>query len=177
MEAILRNAFNAAYLDYTTRVSDSVLARLHFVVRVASGQGIPDVDERDLQQRLIDATRTWDEDLAEVALSDYGEEGAARLVGLYGKAFPEAYKEDFSARDAIADLRHIEALDGEDALRLNLYHAPGTSSAGRRLRVRGRGPLPLASVVPLCSHFGLVVVDERPYQIHASDGGGVHVYN
>ena len=177
MEAILRTAFHGANVDYTTRVSDSVLARLHFVVRVASGQVIPDVDERDLQQQLIDATRTWDEDLAEVALSEHGEEGAARLIGLYGKAFPEAYKEDFSARVAMADLRHIEALDGEDALRLNLYHEPGSSSAERRFKLYRRGPLSLTSVLPLFSHFGLEVADERPYQIHRSDGVGVHVYD
>ncbi len=67
----------------------------------AQGQPIPDVDEAELQRLLVDATRTWDEDLAEAARSEYGEEAGARLVGLYGKAFPEAYKEDFSPRVAV----------------------------------------------------------------------------
>ena len=177
MESILRNAFHGANVDYTTRVSDSVLARLHFVVRVAPGQVIPEVVERDLQKLLIDATRTWDEDLADVALSEHGEEDAARLVGLYGKAFPEAYKEDFGARVAMADLRHIEALDSDDALRLNLYHEPGSPSSERRFKLYRRGPLSLTSVLPLFSHFGLEVADERPYQIHRSDGVGMHVYD
>ncbi len=176
-EAILRSAFRGVSVDYTTRVSDSVLARLHFVVRVEVGQTIPDVDERDLQQRLIDATRTWDEDLAEVAISAHGEEEAARLVGLYGKAFPEAYKEDFSARVAMVDLRHVEALDDDTSIRLDLYHEPGTSSAERRFKLYRRGPLSLTSVLPVFSHFGLEVADERPYQIHRSDGVGVHVYD
>jgi len=64
MEAILRNAFHGFSVDYTTRVSESVLARLHFVVRVAPGEVVPAVDEQDLQQRLIDATRTWEEDFS-----------------------------------------------------------------------------------------------------------------
>jgi len=177
MEAILRSAFRGANVDYTTRVSDSVLARLHFVVRVVAGQTIPDVDERDLQQRLIDATRTWDEDLGEVALGEHGEEAAARLVGLYGKAFPEAYKEDFSPRVAIVDLRHIEALEDDATTRLNLYHEPGSSSAERRFKLYRRGPVSLTSVLPLFAHFGLEVADERPYQINRSDGVGVHVYD
>ena len=63
MENILRNAFDGASVDYTTRVSESVLARLHFVVRVGAGQPIPDVDEAELERLLVDATRTWDEDL------------------------------------------------------------------------------------------------------------------
>jgi len=177
MEAILRGAFRGASVDYTTRVSESVLARLHFVVRVAAGQTIPQVDQKDLQQRLIDATRTWDEDLSEVARSEHGEEAAARLVGLYGKAFPAAYKEDFSPRVGVADLRHIEALDGDDAIRLNLYHEPGSPPAERRFKLYRRGPLSLTAVLPVFTHFGVEVVDERPYQINRADGVMVHVYD
>ena len=177
MEAILRSAFRGASVDYTTRVSDSVLARLHFVVRVTAGQTIPDIDEQELQQRLIDATRTWGEDLGEVAVSEHGEVAASRLVGLYGNAFPEAYKEDFTPRIALADLRHIEDLEGEDDIRLNLYHEPGSPSAERRFKLYRRGPLSLTSVLPLFSHLGVEVADERPYQIHRSDGVGVHIYD
>jgi glutamate dehydrogenase len=177
MEAILRRAFHGASVDYTTLVSESVLARLHFVVRVAPGQVIPAVDEQDLQQRLIDATRTWDEDLSEVARSEHGEEAGARLVGLYGRAFPESYKEDFSARVGIFDLRYIEALDSDDAIALNLYQEPGRPAAERRFKLYRRGSLSLTAVLPLFTHFGLEVVDERPYQINRSDGVAVHVYD
>jgi glutamate dehydrogenase len=177
MDAILRSAFHGASVDYTTRVSESVLARLHFVVRVAPGQTVPVVDEQDLQQRLIDATRTWDEDLSEVARSEYGEEVGARLVGLYGKAFPEAYKEDFSPRVGVVDLRQFEVLDSDDAIRLNLYHEPGTPAAERRFKLYRRGSLSLTAVLPLFTDFGLEVVDERPYRIDRADGVTVHVYD
>lgn len=177
MEAILRGAFHGSSVDYTTRVSESVLARLHFVVRVAPGEPIPTVDEKDLQQRLIEATRTWDEDLSEVARIEYGEEAGARLVGLYGKAFPEAYKEDFSARVGVVDLRQFELLDNMDATRLNLYHEPGSPSAERRFKLYRRGRLSLTAVLPLFTHFGVEVIDEHPYQIDRADGVAVHVYD
>ncbi|MBE3075098.1 MAG: NAD-glutamate dehydrogenase [Actinobacteria bacterium] len=177
MEAILRSAFHAASVDYTTRVSESVLARLHYVVRVAAGEVIPDVDEQVLQQRLIDATRTWDEDLSDVVRSEYGEEAGARLIGLYGKAFPEAYKEDFSPRVGAVDLRQFELLDTDDATRLNLYHEPGSPSAERRFKLYRRGRLSLTAVLPLFTHFGIEVVDEHPYEIDRSDGVKVHVYD
>jgi glutamate dehydrogenase len=177
MEAILRSAFHGASVDYTTRVSESVLARLHFVVRVAPGQVIPTVDEQDLQQRLIDATRTWDEDFSEVARSEQGDEAGARLVGRYGKAFPESYKEDFSSRVAVLDLRYIESLDSDDAIALNLYQEPGHPSTERRFKLYRRGSLSLTAVLPLFSDFGLEVVDERPYEIGRVDGVAVHVYD
>jgi glutamate dehydrogenase len=177
MEAILRSAFHADSVDYTTSVSESVLARLHFVVRVPPGEAIPEVDQEELQQRLIDATRTWDEYLSEVARSEYGEEAGARLVGLYSKAFPESYKEDFSPQVGVADLRYIEALDSDDAVGLNLYQEPGRPPEERRFKLYRRGPLSLTAVLPLFTHFGVEVVDERPYQIARADGVAAHVYD
>ena len=177
MESILRSAFHGASVDYTTLVSESVLARLHFVVRVAPGEVIPTVDEKDLQQRLMEATRTWDEDLSEVARLEYGEEAGARLVGLYGKAFPEAYKEDFSPRVGVVDLRQFELLENDDSTRLNLYHEPGSPSAERRFKLYRRGRLSLTAVLPLFTHFGVEVVDEHPYQIDRADGIKVFVYD
>jgi len=177
MESILRTAFQGASVDYTTRVSESVLARLHFVVRVATGQAIPAVDAGELQQRLIDATRTWEEGLSEAARSEHGGEVGARLIKLYGKAFPESYKEDFSPRIAVADLRYVEALTSDDAIGLNLYQEPGQPSGERRFKLYRRGPLSLTAVLPLFTHFGIEVVDERPYQIGRSDGVAMHVYD
>ena len=177
MENILRTAFDGASVDYTTRVSESVLARLHFVVRVGAGQPIPDVDEAELQRLLVDATRTWDEDLAEAARNEYGEEAGARLIGLYGKAFPEAYKEDFSPRVGVVDLRHVEALEHEDSIRLNLYQEPGSAADERRFKLYRRGPLSLTAVLPLFTHLGVEVVDERPYEIRRSDGLSVYIYD
>ena len=101
-------------MDFTTRVSESVLARLHFVVRVPAGESIPSIDEAVLERQLVDATRTWDEDLGEAARAEHGEEAAARLSGLYGRAFPEAYKEDFTSRVGVADIRHMDALESDD---------------------------------------------------------------
>ena len=177
MEAILRSAFHGASVDYTTRVSESVLARLHFVVRVAAGEVIPVVDEKDLQQRLIDATRTWDEDLNDAARSEYGEEAGARLIGLYGRAFPEAYKEDFTPRVGVVDLRQFELLDSDDATRVNLYHEPASAPAERRFKFYRRGRLSLTAILPLFTHLGVEVVDEHPYQIDRADGVAVHVYD
>ncbi|GMA38997.1 hypothetical protein GCM10025883_10420 [Mobilicoccus caccae] len=121
MEALLKEAFNGANVEYTTRVSESSLARLHFVVRVEPGESLPAVDVEELQRRLIDTTRSWDEDLADSARGEYGEEQGSRLVSKYRHGFPEGYKADFTPRIAVADLRHLEELTEEGQFRLNLY--------------------------------------------------------
>ena len=143
LEALLKHAFNGETVEYTTRVSESALARLHFVVRVRQGEQVPDVNVEDLQRQVLDATRTWTEDLAEATRAEYGEEAAARLLSRWGTAFPEAYKEDFHARVGVADLRHIEQLDESGELRMSLYHLPGSPQGERRLKLYRKGGLSL----------------------------------
>ena len=53
---------------------------------------------RRSRRRLVEATRSWDEDLADALRPTCGEEEAARLLRAGAAAFPEAYKEDFPAR-------------------------------------------------------------------------------
>ncbi|WP_295697702.1 NAD-glutamate dehydrogenase [Lapillicoccus sp.] len=177
MEAILRRAFHASNVDFTTRVAESTLARLHFVVRVGRGESIPEVDVASLEREIVDATRTWDEDVSEATRAARGEEAGARLVGLYGRAFPEAYKEDFPPRVAVADIAAMESLDTDEMVELNLYEDPGSPADERRFKLYRRGPLSLTQVLPLFTRLGVEVVDERPYEVHRGDGVTVHVYD
>ncbi|MFN2319969.1 MAG: NAD-glutamate dehydrogenase [Dermatophilaceae bacterium] len=177
MERILREAFNGASIDYTTRVGESKLARLHFVVRMARGKAIPDVDVSGVQRQLLDATRTWEEDLAGSMRTEIGEERAARMMGLYGKGFPAAYQDDFPPRMAIADVRHLEALAREDSTGRALYQSPGAPEDERRFKLFRRSPVSLTDVLPVFTDLGVEVVDERPYDITRGDGVRAHIYD
>ena len=177
MEDILRRAFGAEAIDYTTRISESVLARLHFVVRMPRGEAIPDVDAAALEREIVDATRTWDEDLVEALRDVVGEEAGARLVGVYGRAFPEAYKEDVAPALAVTDLRRIEMLETEDGIEVGLHEVPGCPPGERRLKLYRRGPLSLTRILPLFTDLGVEVTDERPYELVRSDGVRVFVYD
>ena len=179
IQAILLEAFGGESIDYTTRVSESTLARLHFVVRVPLGVDIPEVDAAAVEQRIVDATRTWDEDLVEELGRRRGAEGAARAMAAYAKALPEAYKEDFGVEIAAADLDRIEALDGSpSATALHLYQDPQSDDPGeRRFKLYRRGDLSLTQVLPLFTHLGVEVTDERPYQFVGPDGGELHIFD
>ncbi|MDN5780155.1 MAG: NAD-glutamate dehydrogenase, partial [Humibacillus sp.] len=178
IEAILLEAFRGESIDHTANVSESVLARLHFVVRMPLGDDIPDVDEDALEQQVIDATRTWDEDLTEELASLRGAEGAARIMATYAKALPEAFKEDFDVSRAAADLERIEALDdGPQATALHLYLDPHSEDPGeRRFKLYRRAELSLTQVLPLFTHLGVEVADERPYEV-PQPGGTLHIYD
>ena len=170
MQAILASALggieHGVGIDYTARVSESVLARLHFVVRPPRGELVGEVDVGVLEQRLAEATRSWADDFSQAAYELRGETDGARLVRDYGDAFPEAYKEDFGARIAITDLARLEAVDPDDGVGLHLYEpADAPPGEGRFKIFRAGSPLSLTQVLPLFSSLGVEVVDERPYAL------------
>ncbi|MDQ3424565.1 MAG: NAD-glutamate dehydrogenase [Actinomycetota bacterium] len=166
MQDILVSTLGASTIDYTARVTESVLARLHFVVRSKPGETLREFDESDVERRLSDAARSWADDFGRSLHELMGEEEGARLSRAYGKAFPEAYKEDFPARTAAADLRRLEELADDDALSLSLYEPVDSTPNERRLKVYRTGAaLSLSQVLPLLAQMGIEVVDERPYEV------------
>ena len=176
IERILGEAFAGATVDYGALVSESVLARLHFVVRARPGRSLPEVDLDELDRRLVQATRSWDDDFVDALLAGVGEEEAARLLRSYASAFPEAYKEDVPPRVAVADLRRLDALES-GALAVSLYAPPGAGPGHRRFKLFHTGPVSLAQMLPILQQLGVEVLDERPYELVRADGARFHLYD
>jgi glutamate dehydrogenase len=178
MEAILLEAFDGVSIDYTALVSESVLARLHFVVRVDPERGLPDVDPAQVEAELVLATRSWDDDFADALRDSCGTGEAARLAAIYADAFPEAYKEDLPATDAVADLHRLEKLTSEGDIDLKLYLPADAAPGDRRLKLYHVGqPVSLSQVLPALQEMGVEVVDERPYEIDRLGGLEAWVYD
>ncbi|HET7326157.1 MAG TPA: NAD-glutamate dehydrogenase [Nocardioidaceae bacterium] len=178
MQEILVATLGGKSIDYTARVSESVLARLHFVVRTKPGETVPEFDETELERRLADAARSWSDDFTQAVTDLMGEEEAARVTRAYADAFPEAYKEDFPARTAAVDLRRIEQIPTEVGVSLSLYEPVGSTAEERRFKVYRRdAPLSLSQMLPLLSQMGVDVIDERPYELQRPDGARAHIYD
>ena len=178
MEAILLDTFGAESADYTARVSESVLARLHYVVHGKAGTTLPRADEAILEARLTQATRTWDDDLADALHEEVGEARAVALMKQYHDAFPEAYKEDFPARLAVADIRRMEALQPDGPLGMNLYEPPGAEVGELRFKIyRVDSEISLSEVLPYLQRMGVEVLDERPYEVDRADGTRIWLYD
>jgi glutamate dehydrogenase len=170
IQEILRSAFDGTTVDYSAMVGDSALARLHVVVRGERGRPLPEIDVSDLEARLVAATRSWADDLAEAIIDECGEERASVLTRRYADAFSEGYKADFPASTACADLGRLEELTEPGQISINLYAPDGAEPGERRLKIYRFGPpISLSHVLPLLQNMGVEVVDERPYPV---DAGG-----
>ncbi len=175
VEELLRTAFGAERVEHTTRVGDAPLAQLHFVVRVPRGGTVPDVGEEELQRRLEAAIRTWEAALVDELHHRHGEDEAAAILGRYGSAFPEAYKEQVGPAAAVGDIARLESLGDDRPIAVHLYAPDGAEPGVRRLTVASLREYPLTQVLPVLTDLGVDVVDERPYTIRLSDGETRHV--
>jgi glutamate dehydrogenase len=178
IEAILRGQFRGSGIDYTTRVSESVLVRLHYMIYVEPGRQLPDYDAHEIEMLLVAATRSWADDLQDALAIEYGEEAGNTLRRRYGSAFPAAYQADWVARSAVADVRHIEALSKDDDLSLSLYRPLEAPLGAVRAKIfRSGGPLALSDMLPVFENMGVQVADERPYEVTAEDREPVWIYD
>lgn len=134
MQDILLRELNGVGVDYTTRVTESMLARVHFIVRTDPTSPPGDIDADLLAEELADATRLWDDDYRLVLERKLGDEQAKHLFGRYADAFPEGYKDGHTPYEAMKDLAKLELLEEPGQLEMHLFRKQLAPRAG------GRGP-------------------------------------
>ncbi|MGL5828875.1 MAG: NAD-glutamate dehydrogenase, partial [Angustibacter sp.] len=179
MEEILRAQFTAESVDYTTRVSESALARLHFVVRVPRGETIGEVNSAALERELARATRTWEEDFHEVLQDRWGDQ-STELTAIFRRSFPEAYKVDFAPQVAVSDaLTAGPLLAGQpgNGPVLSSYRQADRPAEELRLKFFGTTAISLTDVLPVFGDLGVEVLDERPYTLSLADGRELYLYD
>lgn len=178
---ILKEELGGISVDFTAWNTESILSRLHFVVRVPQGTELPqlsDSDKERIEARLVEAARSWADGFAEALNAELGEERAAELTRRYGNAFPEGYKADHTPRSAVADLVHLERLGEENDFALSLYEPVGAAPEERRFKIYRKGDaISLSAVLPVLSRLGVEVTDERPYELRCSDRSIAWIYD
>ncbi|MBV1944787.1 NAD-glutamate dehydrogenase [Streptomyces sp. BV129] len=180
---ILKEELGGISVDFTAWNTESILSRLHFVVRVQPGTELPqlsDADKERIEARLVEATRSWSDGFAEALNAECGEERAAELLRRYNNAFTEGYKADHSPRSAVADLVHLERLsnDKDNDFSLSLYEPVGAAPGERRFKIYRKGDaVSLSAVLPVLNRLGVEVVDERPYELRRADRSTAWIYD
>ena len=160
------------------RIVELGMARMQFLIALRSGEEVPNPDRAAVESAVARVTRRWSDDLADLLTVGLGEQDAERVLRRYAGAFPEAYKEDFGASTAVADLRRLEQLPDLDGLSFDVYTPSADDAADRRLKIFRTGtPLSLGRTLPMLELMGIEVLDERPYEIVRTDGTTAWVYD
>ena len=172
-QAILEEAFNGPVTAfYPYLAEESVLARVLFIVKTVPGR-VPDFRVEDIQDRLIEAGRTWRDHLSDSLIEAMGEERGLGRLAVYAEAFPAGYRERFNADAAVFDIQMIEAALESARLGMNLYRPIESPADELRFKIyHAGGPVPLSDVLPMLENMGLKVISEVPYAIELGDDRG-----
>ncbi|MGR9105299.1 MAG: NAD-glutamate dehydrogenase [Gammaproteobacteria bacterium] len=170
IQSILLAAFDGKSSEFKVHLSESVLARIHFIIH--TGQcGCLSYDLKRIEQKIVECLYDWKDEFKTNLLSCFGEEKGNLLFSRYGDGVGAAYREGFSPRIAVLDVSHLESLDAT-GLQLRLYRP--LEMQGNRLRfklyVRGE-PVALSSILPMLENMGVRVLDEKPYALKRQDTG------
>jgi glutamate dehydrogenase len=170
VQNILAEALGGTDVVYDTQFSESILARVYYVVRVPVGSE-PDYDIEDLERQVVEVTTTWQDGLRTALFSEVAEPLATSYLSDYADGFPGGYREDCHPRIAVKDIQRIERIREDVQLTLHLYHPIAESPHQVNVRIYSLGDaVPLSQVIPILEHMGLSVFGERPYRIRHPKG-------
>ncbi|HEY7739211.1 MAG TPA: NAD-glutamate dehydrogenase [Steroidobacteraceae bacterium] len=169
IETLAREAFGGHAIESQVQLSESALARLHLLVRTPP-QRDAGLDAVELERRITEAVRTWQDRLKDALTEAHGEAEAIRLDRTWGPAFPASYQEDTPFEAAVGDIACLEALVAEPSgLRMALYRAPGQPPHKVQFKLfRRERPIPISDVLPTIENLGLKLISERPYEIETA---------
>ncbi|MDQ4127771.1 MAG: NAD-glutamate dehydrogenase, partial [Actinomycetota bacterium] len=177
MQEILQRALGGANVEFNVRLSESVLARLHFIIYTTPGE-TPEYDEDEIEARLVETIRSWKDNLYDALIESCGEERGTELFHKYRDAFSPGYRAGFLARTAVLDIQRMEALKSESDIQMSLYHPleEPEDFLGFKLFRLGE-QVSLSEILPLLEDMGVEVVDERPHEVKPMGSPPVWIYD
>jgi glutamate dehydrogenase len=157
-------------ITFTTRFSESIHARTHYIVYVNNAESV-EFDVKEIEAEIREIARSWEENLTDALKSEFGEEDGLRMASVYREAFPAGYKAESTPQTAVVDIRHLEALSKDAPLSMILYRPQEDEEGVLRFKLYHRdAPASLSDVLPMLENMGLKVLGETPYRIQAADG-------
>jgi glutamate dehydrogenase len=165
IKAILAEEFSGPVTAFYTQITDSPLARGHFIVRTEPGK-VPQYDLKRIEARVANAARTWSDNLRLELIERHGEEKGIEVCKRFADAFPIGYQEYFSAEEAVADINGIEALLANGELQVELYERQFSHGTELRCKlIHGGDVLTLSEMVPHFENMGLKVSIVLPFDV------------
>jgi len=170
IQQVLMERLKATDCEFWTFFSESVLARVQLILRVDPKNRI-DIDPLQLENEVIQACRSWQDDYAALIVENLGEAKGVDVLADFPKGFPAGYRERFAAHSAVVDMQHLLNLSEKKPLAMSFYQP--LAAGPRELHCKlyhADTPLALSDVLPILENLGLRVLGEFPYRLRHNNG-------
>ena len=180
LQAILKRAFAGTSVEFNVQLSESVLARIHMLVRTAPATA-QKVDIKALEAEVVAATRRWEDGAFEKLIEAAGEGAANDARREFVLPFPAAYTEDVKPDQAVADFVAVKAITSAQPIAMSLYR-PANEASEKSGALRFRlyqlaKPVPLSASLPMLENMGVRVEGERSYVIARHNDAPIYIHD
>ena len=164
IQDIVAREFEGEVTAHYTQISESLLARVNFIVKTR-GLSPKKIDYQKIEQEILDVSTRWNERLFGKLEVSSGEDEAKIIYTTYKDAFSLSYTEHFGADDAAHDITLINKLMSGSHPLIALSK-PEESSSKYLLKIYSHdNQIPLSQMMPILENFGLEVIEEHTFKI------------
>ncbi|MEX2488662.1 MAG: NAD-glutamate dehydrogenase [Pseudomonadales bacterium] len=169
IQELLCSYFDYLDVSFTTFFSESALTRTYFVLRI-NPDSSTEVDVNEVERRVTELTRSWEDDLHEVLLDKAGETRGRELFERFGHVFGPGYTDEFSPEMAARDIDLMLELSDDNPLVVDFHSLEMGERVSAHFKVINCDrALPLSDIIPILENLGVRVIEEHPYEIELGD--------
>ena len=173
IETMLTNSADGSILSWSISLEDGQVALLRFTLNLSDRNA--EIDDDSLDTKLKRMVRGWQPAVESALAERIDEKRAAALSLRYADLFGVTYRSAYNPGEAAADILRLHALDGETRRAARLYRLEGDGDDQLRLKIYHLGgALPLSDAVPVLEDFGFVVLGEIPSALGDGDFAYIH---
>jgi len=170
IQQVLMERLQATDCEFWTFFSESVLARVQFILKVDPKNRVH-IDPLRLEKEVIQACRSWKDDYTSLIVESLGEAQGTEVLSEFPGGFPAGYRERFAPHSAVVDMQHLLSLNNERQLVMSFYQPLTQGEQQLHCKLyHADTPLPLSDVLPILENLGLRVLGEFPYKLRRADG-------
>ena len=161
----LAQAFSGQVTSFSPFFDEGAMVRVHFIITRQAGKAV-DPDMAELEARIVEIVRNWDDRLAEAIADAMPAEAAFAIEQSYRGAFSIAYQSAFTPDASLQDIHEIATLGAEDAVAVEFYRVAADAANTCRLKLyQYDDAIPLSGRLPILENMGLLAIEESTFTV------------
>ena len=121
--------FRARDVEAQHMLGEGTRVRVHFLVHAPDG--LPEIDNAELEREVVQLARTWDDALRDALVERYGASRARLLCSIWAGHLPEHYKGYTAPATGAMDIALLEQLAEDGPFLVSLQPLQAATRASR----------------------------------------------
>lgn len=165
---LLEKEYEGRIVSFEPSFDSSSLVRVHFQISIDSNCPFPEPSSIEPKISLI--VETWNDRYRKAISKADPDRASIEQLLMFRNAFTAAYREAFTAEEAIIDVDEIALLSAENPISVRAYRKPNDTSDMIRAKIYNRnGSIPLSNCIPILENIGLFTEFEVGYKVRPTE--------